>query len=430
MPFYSSSSNHLNIMKRLSILLMGALALSACSDSKSNDDPNVPSNPDDPEEVKVENISRADIPLTAEEAGVATANNGFALKLFAQVAAQEDGNTFVSPFAIGMNLTMLANGANDEAAQEICDVMDLGDLSSANAYYSKMLTYLPKLDNAASLEIASSVWYAKSLWELNATYRSTASSLFSTQFMAHSYTTDKALKSAIVEWCSDNTEGMIDDLDMDFNCQDSYLVNSLYFDATWNSKFDPEETTLQQFTGLTSSKKVDMMYSDLSGAMIFQSDNFKGIELPYGNEAFSMVLLLPESGSMAEAAQQLSEEWEALDANSYLNACKVYLPRFEISCDGRLKDVLSQMGISKLFEDDSMTEIWEGNSTVMDIKNFNKIQVAEEGSKAVAVVATQWATSNGTPTLISELRFDHPFFFLIREKSTGSILFTGSVKDL
>jgi serpin B len=55
------------------------------------------------------------------------------------------------------------------------------------------------------------------------------------------------------------------------------------------------------------------------------------------------------------------------------------------------------------------------------------VDVNEEGTEAAAATAVLMARSIPPPTPV--FRADHPFLFLIRENSTGSILFLGRVVD-
>ena len=55
------------------------------------------------------------------------------------------------------------------------------------------------------------------------------------------------------------------------------------------------------------------------------------------------------------------------------------------------------------------------------------VDVNEEGTEAAAATAVLMARSIPLPTPV--FRADHPFLFLIRENSSGSVLFLGRVAD-
>jgi serpin B len=56
------------------------------------------------------------------------------------------------------------------------------------------------------------------------------------------------------------------------------------------------------------------------------------------------------------------------------------------------------------------------------------VDVNEEGTEAAAATAVVMAPK-GIPLPTPTFRADHPFLFLIRERTTGSILFLGRVAN-
>ena len=53
------------------------------------------------------------------------------------------------------------------------------------------------------------------------------------------------------------------------------------------------------------------------------------------------------------------------------------------------------------------------------------IDFTEEGSEAAATTFIEWPDSSSGETL--EMRFDHPFLFLLRERESGAIILAGKV---
>ena len=72
-----------------------------------------------------------------------------------------------------------------------------------------------------------------------------------------------------------------------------YLINALYFKGIWKSQFDKSATGQDNFTNVDGSQQKVAMMNQTATFNYTQTDDFSIAELPYGNEAFSMVILLP-----------------------------------------------------------------------------------------------------------------------------------------
>jgi serpin B len=68
------------------------------------------------------------------------------------------------------------------------------------------------------------------------------------------------------------------------------------------------------------------------------------------------------------------------------------------------------------------------NLTISSVKHKTFVEVNEEGTEAAAVTSvTVGVTSVGPGEGMPEFKVNRPFLFLIKEKDTGAILFTGQV---
>jgi serpin B len=69
----------------------------------------------------------------------------------------------------------------------------------------------------------------------------------------------------------------------------------------------------------------------------------------------------------------------------------------------------------------------KGQLFISEVVHKAFVKVNEEGTEAAA--ATAVIMGRGAPPPVPTFRADHPFLFLIRENTTGSILFVGRVVD-
>jgi serpin B len=108
----------------------------------------------------------------------------------------------------------------------------------------------------------------------------------------------------------------------------------------------------------------------------------------------------------------------------------VLLPRFKLSGEFDLGETLKAMGMVDAFgaaDFSGMTGQRDLFISAVVHKAF--VDVNEEGTEAAAatgIVVADTAVAHHPPAVF---RADHPFLFLIRENSTGSVLFLGRVVD-
>ena len=144
-----------------------------------------------------------------------------------------------------------------------------------------------------------------------------------------------------------------------------------------------------------------------------------------------MVLLLPDRGRTLDQLHERitwsnMEIWlERLDGTGK-EAVDVKIPRFAMTKRFDLADTLSAMGMPHAFRGadfSGMTGSRELFISAVVHKAF--IDVSEEGTEAAAATAVIMKRGGGTPSFVA----DRPFFFLIRDSNTGSILFLGRLVD-
>lgn len=105
-------------------------------------------------------------------------------------------------------------------------------------------------------------------------------------------------------------------------------------------------------------------------------------------------------------------------------------PKFKLEEEYDLKPVLRGMGMTDAFDEGKAD--FSGMSTNNDLviskvvhKSF--IEVNEEGTEAAA--ATVVVIVLKSAGFVSEFRADHPFLFLIMQRSTNSVLFFGRLSS-
>jgi serpin B len=249
---------------------------------------------------------------------------------------------------------------------------------------------------------------------------------------------DPATLALINAWCADKTHGKIKSI-LDNLSSDAAmcLLNALYFKGAWSIPFDKALTknsaTFINENGTTTP--VAMMHADLKANYV-KGPGFELAELPYGNEAFSMALLLPDEGSSALSVVESLDAavWNDCLSKASRRDVKVALPRMNLAYEINLNGVLAAMGMPAMFDPDK-ADFSRINPDlplfVSLVKQKTTLEINEEGSEAAAVTVIGMIGADiGEIVPPVSLTFDRPFLFFIKEKSTGVILFAGFAKKL
>ena len=382
---------------------------------------------------------RKDIELEASQAQLFQANVPFAVSFFKEVYAREDKQeVMVSPFCVESAMCMLANGAKGETYNQIINTLGYSGYSIAevNAAYHALLTGLQNVDHSATLASANALWLDKVnyvLPEFQKTLRD--------QYDALVETLDFSKKEEALEhinaWGSEHTEGMIPE--MLPRIEDSWefiLANALYFKGMWTEKFDKNKTFMEVFNCLSGEKRnMDFMHEELPCKYSYSYELEAALcELPFGNGAFVLDILLPEPendfGKFIEALN--AENWSNAIAGLQERKEIVVLPKLEFSFAGEesIVDALKAMGISLIFDtvNSDLSLICKPSAVIGTAFHNVSFKMDEDGAKAAAtMILPGWVTDPGpSPEFIA----DHPFILAIREISTNTIIFFGAFKGV
>ena len=210
----------------------------------------------------------------------------------------------------------------------------------------------------------------------------------------------------------------------------AYLVNALYFKSEWQNKFPKGNTATEKFTREDGSTvKVKMMKLAGSTFNYGENDVYRAVQLPYGNGAFAMTVLLPKKGHrVSEIAKRLAQDGGVV-GNEWGGKAIVdlWLPRFETKYHILLNDVLQDMGMNSAFDPNlaDLLAMSDRQSHVDFVQQDAAIKVDEDGSEAAAVTVIGVKFNAIGATREVEFHADHPFLYLITEYSTGVVLFAG-----
>lgn len=377
---------------------------------------------------------RKDIVLSRTEEQLANESMDFAFRLFQQVNnTEKQSNWMISPLCASIALGMMTNGAAGNTLEEMKTTLGFSnfDLDGMNAYYKKLVAELLDLDNTTQLGIANSVWIKEGV-PINETFIKVNQEMYDAEVSNLDFASPEA-KSIVNNWCADKTNNTIKDVSSSLSANMKFtLINALYFKGIWEEKFEKTNTREETFTNADGSKSEVPMMNQKEHFLYAYNDDFHIAEFPYGNAAFSMVILLPYEGkTLDESLKNLTREnWEEWYSERYSRHLNVKFPRFEINYEKNLIEDLTSLGMKEAF-DGNLADFSAMSSEKLDLNILNQftyIKVDEEGTEAAATNIIGADTNIGPPN--SNFHVNRPFAFMIKEKSTGTILFMGKVTKL
>ncbi len=417
---------HFTLHFGLLLMLFGLIACDSTNETKIE------------KETKIKTKTQVSLNETMEKE-IVKADINTAITVFSKVAqtSSPKPNFMLSPYSFNVAMAMLLNGANGETKTEIETTLgytsQLGQV--LNEYYQKVGQTLIKVDPSTKLETFNSIWHREN-YVLNSKFNKTMLDYYDTHIATVNFT-DPNTKNIINQWCAEKTHNLIKEVVFKTKKSDViYLINSLYFKANWAEQFEFQASDTQQnYFSLENGRKVlvEMMVQRPLKMPYFNNEFFEAVELPYGNGAFSMLVILPKAGlSVTKMSEELAKTgtFAELLNTSKNQKVRLWLPKFKINYRIELRETLELLGITKAFSlKADFSNVFEGNKqfNVDKINQVTYIDVNEKGTAAGAVTVVEGGDGAMPPDDEIEFAADRPFAFAIKEKNTGSILFIGKV---
>lgn len=415
---------NLKITTLIFVTIAAILSSASCEKGNSDLDKELP----DP--IKIE--------LRGSEAEMVKSDQQFAIEFFANVfneeAAELDKNFMISPLSLSMALAMTWNGADGETKAVMQKVLKLDGYTDqeVNEYYEKLREALLKTDPSTKLAIANSIWTNKNI-KIKDDFIRLNNEYFNSTVESVDFSDANSVK-LMNKWAADNTNNLITHvLDKTNPNALMYLMNALYFKGIWTSEFNSRNTSSKPFYSEDGqTKNVDMMHQK-SSFKYNENQTMQIVELPYGNQAFSMIVLLPKEGNkLADVTQELqnSNSWGNLVSGLRSTQVDLYLPKFKTEYSRVLNDVLEKMGMGIAFEPGAadFSRMTDADAFISFVEQFTYINTDEVGTEAAAVTVVGIEPTSYQPDTTATFNANRPFIYIIRENSTGSILFMGAVK--
>jgi serpin B len=375
------------------------------------------------------------INLDLKSAAVLESANQFGIDLFEEVV--KDGkydNIMVSPLSVSQALGMTWNGARGNTRDEMTTMLGFsveneGELNRSN---KTIRTALLNADKQVEMEVANSIWY-RDTYVINSEFKTVNQQYYDAEVHPLDFTDPSLCKFTINNWVNDKTTGKIPEI-VDAISPDHvmFLINAVYFKGQWTYEFKVEDTVQEPFYFQDGSAANVEMMTQQNDLEYFWGEEWEILALPYGNEHFRMLVLLPHdeisledcvASFNAEVLEEYSEQME-------LRGISLWMPKFKFESDIELNNSLISLGMQQAFSDyaDFSGMGSPANLKVSKVKHKTFIELDEKGTEAAAVTSVEMVlTSVGGGGSTIPVKINRPFLFLIQEQDTEAILFMGQV---
>ena len=376
--------------------------------------------------------------LSADQKQLVVQSNAFGFEFFKKVNEISGSNTnmMVSPLSVSMALGMARNGAAGTTLDAMNSTLGFAGMSDeqVNESYQHIIGTFTSLDPKVKMQIANSTWYRNG-FEVEPAFISANRQYFNSEVTTLDFA-DPAAVNTINGWVSDKTNKLIPTILDQIPAEAvMYLVNAVYFKGQWKYQFETANTAQKTFTLPNGTVFQAPSMNQHATFQYFKGAGFEAIELPYNQGNFVMSVLLPDAGkSVGDIIPLLSQEnWNTWSKQFADRDIQLQLPKFKYAYEEKqMKPILSGMGMGVAFDADQadFTRINpEGGLYISRVLHKSYIATDEEGTEAAAVTAVEIGVTSAGPDQVYHFTVNRPFVYFIQEKSTGTILFIGTVMN-
>ena len=341
---------------------------------------------------------------------------------------------------------------------------DASDLSNRISGLAKQVDQY-ELSNANSLWIDSS-------FKISPRYQATITDNYRPTIVeaADFRNSANAERLRINQWVNDQTREKIRDIippDAVNTMTRLVIANAIYFKGSWVTPFDAHDTKPAPFTS-SDKQQHNVALMNLNSFTegkyaAFNADGtpfktpqtvaydfnekagypgkggYQVAELPYNHDKISMLIFLPsdldglDSLLRTLSATQLDTCARSLEQREF----HVSLPKFKLESTYDLIPPLESLGMQQAFRErtadfSGLTEVREPDHQLFITAVMHKafVEVNEQGTEAPAATfaAVGLTSASSQRPFVPRFKADHPFLFVIRERTSGLILFIGTVE--
>ncbi|XP_071694486.1 serpin-ZX-like [Rutidosis leptorrhynchoides] len=360
-----------------------------------------------------------------------------------------NSNIVFSPLSIHIVLNLITAGSKGQTRDQLLSFLKAKNIDELNALSSQLVSMImvdgspvggPRLSFANGVWVEQSVSLKPSFKQVVETVHKAACNQVDFQTRA-----DEIAKEVNL-WAKNKTNGLIKDVLPASALNNStrlIFANAIYFKGAWCEKFYESKTKDFDFHLLDGSKVLVPFMTTKKKQFLCKYDNFKVLALPYENgkdkRRFTMYIYLPDAkDSLPSLIQKFGSRCNFLERyipHRKEDVGQFLIPKFKISFGFEASETLKELGLLIPFGgteglSEMVNTYVEEKLYVSSIQHKSFVEVNKEGTEAATVTGAVWMLCSLEETF-TKVNFvaDHPFLFVIKEDTSGAVLFMGQVVD-
>lgn len=402
----------------------------------------------------------------ADLAGAVTANNAFAVDLYAheRAAATTPGNLLTSPLSASLALTMTYAGAQGSTATGMAKALHLGSAAGTifggqnaldQAIASRAATALagdqhvanesgeaPPSPSDYDLTVVNSVWGEKTYTWATPFLDILASDYGTGVYLEDFVNAFDQARQAINGWVSGETADRINNLLPPGSLDDTtrmVLVNAIHLKLPWANTFQASATAPASFTRGDGSTVTTPFMNQQQTFGYVDDGQAQIVSLPLSGGQETVLIALPH-GDLATYEASLTAGSAALTPPTNSALVALSLPKVSFTSPTfSLANALQAMGMTDAFNRDTADFLGlcahpaDGDKLyVSDVLQKAMLAMQETGveaAAATAVIVAGTAVGMTNPPTPVPMVVSRPFLVSIVDVPTGALLFLGHIED-
>jgi serpin B len=358
-----------------------------------------------------------------------------ALELLAQADADE--NRALSPTSIAMAFAMLSAGARGDTLAELEAALHLPPQDDLHSRMNALLLALRDRDVAATDDSDGLVLapvndlYPQQGFAVEPAFLDVLGERYDAgvwlmDFVNRAAEARAAINAAIDEATRGKIPELLPEGSIDAGTR-LVLTNALYLKGAWASPFDPASTRDETFRAPGGDVTVPFVHGVHDTAKHVTNRQVEVTELPLVGGQIALDLIpLSSFADGAPDAIVLAEALATLD-ESPATPVDIALPKFTTRVKTNLVPALQALGVDDLFGAADLSGISAtADLTVTGAFHETFFALDEKGVEAAAATAIVVGETSIPPPPVTVV-LDEPFLFILRDTTTNTPLFVGSI---